>query len=103
MTITDLPSLYATARAEASAGKPVSDDIPLNTCRYCGKFLRQWPGARIDGHWTCAVPMSFQREVYRLYLSDAEMTMQRIADALGVTMNAVARWLRNVERNGARA
>lgn len=100
MTLSDLPSAYTAARAEASSGKPVVEDIPPDTCRYCGKYLHQWPNARIDGHAKCIVPLAFQRAVYNLWRTDHRVTMKAVAEACGVSLNTVYRWKDHVERMG---
>jgi len=103
MTLADLPRLYAAARAEASAGKPVVEDVPPDTCRYCGKHLHLWPGTRISGHARCIVPLSFQRAVYELWRGDPSVTMKSIAQACDVSSNVVYRWRANVEKHGRAA
>lgn len=104
MTLSDLPAAYAAARAEASAhALGVVEDLPPNTCRYCGKHLSPWPDKPIDGHARCLIPLSFQRAIYDLWRHDVTATQKRIAEACGVSMATVERWRRNVERKGRAA
>lgn len=104
MILLDLPSAFAAARAEASAAaRGVVEDAPPNTCRYCGRYLHQWPDARIDGHAKCIVGLAFQRAVYNLWRTDHRVTMKTIAETLGVSLNVVYRWRANVEKMGRAA
>lgn len=106
MTLADLPSAYAAARAEASAAAlGVVEDMPPNTCRYCGKHLRlPFPvNTTLDGHARCCVPLAFQRAVYELWWSSPELNKERIASICGVSVVAVQKWLAHVERVGRAA
>lgn len=99
MTLSDLPTAYSTARAEASAAAlGVVEDLPPNTCRYCGRYLYQWPGTPIDGHARCLVSIQFQRAVRDLLWSSALVTQAKVAEACGVSIAVVKRWIDNVER-----
>lgn len=105
MTLSDLPVLCAAARAEASAGKPVAEDVPPNTCRYCGQYFRLPPGTvtSLDGHACCCVSLAFQRALYELWWSSPTLSKETIAKACGVSIVAVDKWIANVERLGRAA
>lgn len=103
MTLSDLPALYAAARSEASASKPVIEDLPPNICRYCGKHLRLLPGTSNDGHAKCVVGLVFQRAVYELWWSSPAMALDQIAEACGVSVATVRAWIANVEKVGRAA
>lgn len=103
MTLLDLPAAYAAARAEASAGKPVVEDIPPNTCRYCGKYLRPFASRSLDGHVRCAVTLEFQRAVHALWWSSPTVSDVQIAAVCGVSAATVRGWLANAERKGRAA
>jgi hypothetical protein len=49
LTLAELPSAFAAARSAASAAAlGVVEDMPRNTCRYCGRYLRLWYQSRIE-------------------------------------------------------
>lgn len=105
MTLADLPTAYSAARAEASAAALVVDDVPLNTCRYCGHYFRLPTGTTttLDGHARCCVSLQFQRALYELWWSTPGLGKECIAEICGVSVVAVQKWLANVERNGRAA
>ena len=104
ITFADLPAAFSAARAEASAAAlGVVEDMPPNTCRYCGKFMRPWGGRRSDGHVRCIVPLAFQRAVFELWWTSPTLTPEQIAEACGVSASTVRGWIANVERMGRAA
>lgn len=99
MTLADLRTAFEAARAEASASAlGVVEDLPPNTCRYCGEYLYQWSGTPIDGHARCIVPLPFQRAVRDLLWSSATITQTQVAAACGVSVAVVSRWIGNVAK-----
>ncbi len=100
MTLDDLPAAFAAARAEVEASAPTAQRVP-GLCPYCDDT--RLVSASIGAHALCIVPASFRRQVYELWYRNAAVTQARIADACGVTIGVVGRWLRNIERIGRAA
>lgn len=70
----------------------VSDPgAPADTCRYCGKYWRQWTGSKLDGHAACIVTPDFKRHVGEL-LRDPHVSYSAIGNAIGVTPSVVRSW-----------
>lgn len=105
MTLADLPAAFAAARAKAFAAAPVVEEVPPNTCRYCGRYFRLPPGVAttLDGHARCCVGLSFQRSLYELWWNSPTLGKDRIAEACGVSVVAVDKWIAHVERMGRAA
>lgn len=73
-----------------------------NTCRYCGRFWRQWAGSKLDGHAACIVTDDFKRRLVDL-LRDPHVTYKQIADAIGVTIAVVRSWTYPIRTPGVRS
>jgi hypothetical protein len=101
VTLELLPAAFLAARDSARQSAAYgSAEPPRNTCRYCGKFWKPWPGSRLDGHSRCIVPRSFQDEIAVLWRSGAQITLPQIAALCGVTFAVARAWTcpRNEER-----
>lgn len=78
----------------ASQGAKWCSDYPgaePNTCRYCGRWWRQWAGSKLDGHAACIVTKDFKQRVTDL-LRSPTVSYQSIAKAIGVSPAVVRSW-----------
>lgn len=81
--------LLGESHCSAHSGTPF--DIPINTCRYCGKHWRLWTGSKLDGHAACVVTEDFKRRVGEL-LRSPTVTYSMIAETIGLTPSIVRSW-----------
>ena len=91
MTLDELRDEYYAARARtARKAKYAADDpgMPLDTCRYCGRFWKRWAGSKLDGHAKCLVDERF-RFLMRTCTVNPQLTYEKIGDAIGVTISVV--------------
>jgi hypothetical protein len=80
--------MSASQRAHWDASDP---GAPPDTCRYCNRFWRRWPGSKLDGHAACIVPEYFKRRVGEILRSPTE-TYASVAAKLGTTAGIVRSW-----------
>jgi hypothetical protein len=83
-----ISNMIASQRALWCSGYPGAEP---NTCRYCGRYWRQWAGSKLDGHAACIVTEDFKQHLSTL-LRSPEVTYLAIADAIGVTPSVVRSW-----------
>jgi hypothetical protein len=92
MTLVELTREYARDRERTDrTAKFLAIAAPPNTCRYCGKFWKQWAGSKLDGHTQCIVTPTF-KHVVSVVLRSAKIRNQDVALALGVTTSVVRSW-----------
>lgn len=97
MTLVELQSEFrhARRRADRTAKFRPADEkgnrCPPLTCRYCGRFWKQWHSSQLDGHAACIVDERFKHMV-KLVLVDPRRTYQDIALAIGVSASVVRSW-----------
>lgn len=96
LTLADIPAAFAAARAEVDAAAPDASTRPPGRCRYCDDS--RLITAELQAHARCIVPLAFQRAVYQLWRGSWAATQKCIAEACGVSIAVVGRWLRHVER-----
>jgi hypothetical protein len=63
-----------------------------NTCRYCGRYWRQWAGSKLDGHSACIVTEDFKKRLEALLRSSPTITFAAVAKEIGVTIAVVRSW-----------
>ncbi len=103
ITLDDLPALFEAARVEASSSaRHTIENVPPDTCRYCGKsrrlFQRAYAKSVLDGHATCCVTLAFQKLVHDFWWTTPGTNKDKIAERLGVSYTTVASWLTNAEK-----
>lgn len=99
LTLAELPSAYAAARAAAVAtARPVATGPGL--CRYCGLRWRPLRNSRLEGHALCVVTAEFRSALDDLWRRSPQLSRQSLADVLGVSASTVKAWTkpRTVER-----
>jgi hypothetical protein len=69
-----------------------TDAVPVNTCRYCGRYWQHRFGSRLDGHAACIVTEDFKRRVGEVLRSSPTVTYRSLAKTLGVTPGIVNSW-----------
>jgi len=81
-------NMVASQRARWCAGDPGAEP---NTCRYCGRYWRQWAGSKLDGHAGCIVTNGFKQQLGEIFRASA-VTYKAVADVIGVTSAVVRSW-----------
>lgn len=66
-------------------------EVPPETCRYCGRYWKQWPGSKLDGHSKCVITDDFKHLV-RDFVNRPEITYAMVGAALGVSPSVVRSW-----------
>lgn len=86
----DLLAAYRAARAATNARAGAAE---ADHCRYCGLHWIPWAGTKLDGHASCAVTLAFKEQLLAWSESDTTLTHTRLADALGVGIGTIRKWV----------